>query len=91
MDELKDRIEEAQRQVNIRRCAAEKPGATLEDDLALQCARNWLLTLENRELQRRITAQWRAASKQNRAEATRPTRMTPKAAAEALFKKKERV
>jgi len=61
MDHLKEQIKEAQRQVEIRQRAATRPNATIEDELRLQCARNWLLTLENRVLSKIVRLQKKPA------------------------------
>ncbi len=56
MTEIKDQIEEAQRRVEICQRRAARPGAQVEDELALQSARNRLLTLELRVLQRVVAS-----------------------------------
>ncbi len=50
MRDLKDEIEEAQAKVAHLRIRAERPSARLEDEFALEKARNRLLTLELRIL-----------------------------------------
>ncbi|WP_297836323.1 hypothetical protein [uncultured Roseibium sp.] len=50
MRDLKDEIEEAQAKVAHLRIRAERPSARLEDEFALEKARNRLLTLELRNL-----------------------------------------
>ena len=50
MNELKDEIEEARDRVAHCRLRAERPGARLEDEYALEKARTRLLTLELRSL-----------------------------------------
>lgn len=50
MRDLKDEIEEAQAKVAHLRIRAERPSARLEDEFALEKARNRLLTLELRKL-----------------------------------------
>ncbi|WP_428670865.1 hypothetical protein [Roseibium sp.] len=52
MRELKDEIEEARERVAFCRIKAERPSARLEDEFALEKARNRLLTLELRQLKR---------------------------------------
>lgn len=47
---VKDEIEEARAKVAHCRIRAERPGSRLEDDFALEKARNRLLTLELRQL-----------------------------------------
>lgn len=83
MTELKDQIEEAQRQVAIRQRIADKPGSTVDDELRLQCARNWLLTLDNRRLQRLVLAQ--SKPKPTEHLTTQPKRLTPREQAEQAF------
>lgn len=50
MRNFKDEIEEARAKVAHCRIRAERPGSRLEDDFALEKARNRLLTLELRQL-----------------------------------------
>ena len=50
MKELKDQIEDARDRVAQYRLRAERPNARLEDEFALEKARNRLLTLELRSL-----------------------------------------
>lgn len=50
MSELKEQIEEARARVAQCRIRAERPGARLEDEYALEKARTRLLTLELKEL-----------------------------------------
>ncbi|MBD1544878.1 hypothetical protein [Roseibium aggregatum] len=57
MTEIQDQIEDARRRVAICQRRAERPGARVEDELALQSARNRLLTLELRVLQRIVALQ----------------------------------
>ncbi|WP_417681595.1 hypothetical protein [Roseibium sp.] len=57
MTEIQDQIEEARRRVEICRRRAERAGAGIEAELALQSARNRLLTMELRVLQRVVASQ----------------------------------
>jgi hypothetical protein len=57
MTEIQDQIEEARRRVEICQRRAERPEARVEDELALQSARNRLLTLELRVLRRVVALQ----------------------------------
>lgn len=85
MIELKEQIEEARRQVEIKRRRSERPGATLSDVLAYEKSRNWLLSLENRVL-KRITGLQRKLGKGQKA--PKPDLPKPKSAkevAEAAF------
>ena len=50
MRNLKEEIDEARAKVAHYRIRAERPGSRLEDDFALEKARNRLLTLELRQL-----------------------------------------
>ncbi len=52
MRDLKDEIEEARERVAHCRIRAERPSARLEDEFALEKARNRLLTLELRQVRR---------------------------------------
>ncbi len=85
MNDIKEQIEEARRQVNIRQRIAAKPGATIEDELQLQCARNWLLTLEKRVLERVTAAQRKLLKGQMPIRSAQPVRMTAKERAAAAF------
>jgi hypothetical protein len=83
--ELQEQLEEAQRQVTICRKRAERPGSTLEDVLAYEKARNWLLSLENRVL-KRITGLQRKLGKGKKApKANLPKPISAKDVAEATF------
>ncbi len=90
MDHLKEQIEEAQRQVEIRQRAAARPNATIEDELRLQCARNWLLTLENRVLSKIVRLQKKPARGQAAA-APQPKPKSAKDRAEAAFASLQKV
>ncbi|WP_346895670.1 hypothetical protein [uncultured Roseibium sp.] len=57
MNEIQDQIEDARRRVEICQRRAGRPGARVEDELALQSARNRLLTLELRVLRRVVGLQ----------------------------------
>ncbi|KZM46953.1 hypothetical protein [Labrenzia sp. OB1] len=87
MDHLKEQIEEAQRQVEIRKRAAARPNATIEDELRLQCARNWLLTLENRVLNKIVRLQKKPA----RGQVPQPKPKSAKDRAEAAFASLQKV
>ncbi|TYC55685.1 hypothetical protein FMN50_11615 [Rhodobacterales bacterium] len=52
MNGLKNEIEEASARVAHLRIKAERPGSRLEDEFALEKARNRLLTLELRQMKR---------------------------------------
>jgi len=65
MTEIQDQIEDARRRVEICRRKAGRPEARVEDELALQSARNRLLTLELRVLQRIVTLQKRLGKAPN--------------------------
>ncbi len=52
MTAVNDEIEEARVKVAHCRLRAERPGSRIEDDLALERARNRLLTLELRDIKR---------------------------------------
>ena len=57
MTEIQDQIEDARRRVEICQRLAERPEARVEDELALQSARNRLLTLELRVLKQIVALQ----------------------------------
>ncbi len=85
MTDLQDQIEEARRQVWIRRSIAEKPGAGLEDEFALEKARTRLLTLELRALKHSRKVQCSVTSEREGARTGQPTRLTAKERAERDF------
>ena len=94
MTEIQDQIEEARRRVEICQRRAERPGARVEDELALQSARNRLLTLELRVLQRVVASQRKLGKGPGGSSAPRePTRpqkhrrMNARERAEAAFTK----
>lgn len=85
MNHLKAQIEEAQRQVSICRRRAEKPGAGIEDEFALEKARNRLLALEVRALKQVATQQSKMLSGQNAPQVQHSKPMNAKERAEAAF------
>ncbi len=85
MNHLKEQIEEAQRQVSICRRRAEKPGAGIEDEFALEKARNRLLALEVRALKQVTTQQRKMLNGQKAPQVHQPKPMNAKERAEAAF------
>lgn len=84
-----EQIDEAWRQVEARQRAASKPNATIEDELQLQCARNWLLTLQNRALHGFIRGHMRRIKQMGTiiAEEPAPKPTRPRDRAELAFSK----
>jgi hypothetical protein len=85
VNHLKEQLEEARRQLAICRKRAERPGAGLEDEFALEKARNWLLTLELRVLKQLTNLQRKMLKGHKPQQAQQPRRMTAKERAEAAF------
>lgn len=85
MNHVSEQIDEAWRQVDICRRRSEKPEATIEDELALERARNHLLTLELRALKHSRKAQCSVTSEREGVRTGQPTRLTAKERAERDF------
>ncbi|NKI61789.1 hypothetical protein HCG46_26175 [Labrenzia sp. PO1] len=83
--DLKDQIEAAQHKVEMLRRKAERPGARIEDEFALERARNRLLVLELRVLKQVTSLQRKMLKGHKPQQVQQPRRMTAKERAEAAF------
>ena len=89
--DLKDQIEAARHKVEMLRRKAERPGARIEDEFALERARNRLLVLELRVLKQVTSLQRKMLNGKTPAPEQGRKPMTAKERAEAAFASLQKV